>query len=226
MSQDIRLQEAVLEELNWEPSVAAAHIGVTANAGIITLTGHVESFAEKYAAEKATRRVRGVKAIAEEIEVKLPFDSQRRDDEIAEAVIDRLAWDTFIPDDSVKATVQDGWVTLTGQLEWGYQREAAEQNVRRLSGVVGVSNQTTIKAKSEAKNIGNRIMQALHRSWFLDPDAVKVSVDGGEILLTGTVHSQTDRNLATMAAWAAPGTTFVENDIEVVEEITAMEITC
>lgn len=213
MSQDNQLQKDILAELNWEPSVTAAHIGVAANDGAITLTGHVESFAEKYAAEKAASRVKGVKAVAEEIEVKLPFDRTRGDDEIAAAIIERLAWDTFIPRDAIQVKVESGWVTLTGEVQWGFQKEAAEQDVRRLSGVVGVSNDTTIKIRPDAKNVSNSIMQALHRSWFSDPKAIKVIVKGGEITLTGTVHSQMDRKLAANTAWAAPGTTFVENEI-------------
>lgn len=216
MSQDSNLQQAVLTEINWEPSVIAAHIGVTANAGVVTLTGHVESFAQKLAAETAARRVKGVKAVAQEIEVRLPFDTKRGDEEIAAAILQRLMWDVSVPRDSVKVKVEKGWVTLTGQVDWHYQKDAAEQDVRRLHGVVGVSNQTTIKPKVNTSNISDDIRHALHRAWFLDPDNIKVNAEGGKVRLTGTVHSPHDRQVAAATAWSAPGTTAVQNDLVVI----------
>lgn len=215
MSQDNALQEAVLAELRWDPSVTAAHIGVAANAGVVTLTGHVESYAEKQAAEMAARQVRGVKAVAEEIEVKLPFGTERSDDEIAAAAVDRLAWDVAIPCDAVKIKVEKGWVTLTGEVDWYFQKEAAEQDVRRLFGVVGVSNQISIKPRVNLSNISDDIMHAMNRSWFFDPKTITVSAHGGKVRLTGTVNSLHDRQVAAATAWAAPGVTEVENDIVV-----------
>ncbi|HKH80669.1 MAG TPA: BON domain-containing protein [Methylovirgula sp.] len=215
MSQDNALQEAVLAELRWDPSVTAAHIGVAANAGVVTLTGHVESYAEKQAAEMAARRVRGVKAVAEEIEVRLPFGTERSDDEIAAAAVDRLAWDVAIPCDAVKIKVEKGWVTLTGEVDWYFQKEAAEQDVRRLFGVVGVSNQISIKPRVNLSNISDDIMHAMNRSWFFDPKTITVSAHGGKVRLTGTVNSLHDRQVAAATAWAAPGVTEVENDIVV-----------
>lgn len=216
MSQDSQLQQAVLAELSWEPSVTAAHIGVAANAGVVTLTGHVKSLAEKQAAEAAARRVRGVKAVAEEIQVRLPLDADRNDDEIAAAAIERLKWDVSIPQDAVQVTVEDGRITLTGQVDWHYQRKAAEQDVRRLFGVVGVSNRITIKPKVDVTNIGDEIMHALHRSWFFDPKTISVSAQGGKVQLTGTVHSPHERQVAAATAWTAPGVTDVENHIDIV----------
>ena len=216
MSDDSKLQQAVLAEFDWEPSVTAAHIGVTANAGVITLTGHVESYAKKLAAETAARRVKGVKAVAEEIEVRLPFDVTRGDDEIAAAAIERLAWDVSVPRDSVMVKVENGWVSLSGQLDWHYQIEAVEQNIRSLFGVVGVSNQITIKPKVDTATLGDDINHALHRPWFFDPDGIEVSAEGGNVLLTGTVHSPQDRQVAAATAWSAPGATSVENNIAVV----------
>ena len=157
MLNDNQLQLAVLEELRWEPSVVAAHIGVAAQGGIITLTGNVESYTEKYAAETAARRVKGVLGVAEEIEVQLPFDRQRGDPEIAGAILERLAWDTSVPKDAVTAKVEKGWVTLLGEVGWNYQRKTAEQYVRQLHGVVGVSNQISIKPGINTANIGNDI---------------------------------------------------------------------
>ena len=169
MSHDSHLQQAVLDELNWEPSVTAAHIGVAANAGVITLTGHVISFAQKHAAETAVRRVKGVKAVAEEIEVRLPYETKRSDEEIAGAAIGRFGWDVSIPRDAIKVTVDGGWVTLTGEVDWHYQKDAASMDVRSLFGVTGVSNQVTIKPTVDTSNISDDIMHALGRSWFLTP---------------------------------------------------------
>src|ERR1700722_6607704 len=216
MPHDSRLQQAVLAELDWEPSVTAAHIGVAANAGVVTLTGHVESLAQKHAAETAVRRVKGVKAVAEEIEVRLPYEKKRSDEEISGAAIGRFEWDVSIPRDAVKVTVDQGWVTLTGEVDWHYQKDAASMEFRALFGVVGVTNQITIKSTVNTSNISDEIMHALHRSWFFDPKTVYVSAQGGKVRLTGTVHSWHDRQVAAATAWAAPGATAVENDSAIV----------
>ncbi len=216
MSYDSQLQQAVLAEFEWEPSVNGAHIGVTAHMGVVTLTGHVESFAHKHAAELAARRVKGVKAVAEELEMRLPFDMQRGDEHIATAAIDRLRWNVSVPKDAIKIVVEKGWVTLTGQVEWHFQKEAATADIRGLLGVVGVSDAITIKAKVNTLNLSDNIMHALHRSWFFDPNTIKVSADGGKIRLTGSVHSPHDRQVAAETAWAAPGATAVENNIAII----------
>ncbi len=216
MSQDSQLQKAVLEELSWEPSVNAAHIGVAAKDGVVTLTGHVESFAEKRAAEAATRRVKAVKAVAEEIEVRLPFETKRGDDEIARAAVERLAWDVSIPRDAIKIKVENGWVTLTGEVDWYYQKNAADQDMRRLFGVVGVTNQITIKPRVNASNIMSDIILALRRSWLFDPNKISVTAQGGKVWLSGTVPSPHDRQVAERIAWAAPGVTDVENNIRII----------
>jgi osmotically-inducible protein OsmY len=215
MFQDRQLQEAVLAEFRWEPSITAAHIGVTANSGVVTLSGHVEDYSQKHAAGRAAARVRGVKAVAEEIEVQLPFDTQRSDEHIARAAIDRLAWEVSVPSDTMKVTVEHGWVTLTGQVDWHFQKEAAERNVRGLYGVIGVTNNTTIKPRPDVPTIGHDIDVALHRSWF-DHETITVSAVGGKVRLTGTVHTPADRRTAGSTAWAAPGTTAVENDLVIV----------
>jgi osmotically-inducible protein OsmY len=216
MSNDSQLQQAVLSELAWEPSVTAAHIGVAAKAGVVTLMGHVETFAEKHAAEAAARRVRGVKALAGEIEVRLAFDKRRDDEEIAAAAMDRLAWDVSIPKDAVEVEVENGWVTLTGQVDWNYQKEAAEQDIRPLFGVTGLSNQIRMKPRVNASNVSDDITHALHRSWFFDPKTITVTAIGGKVRLTGTVHTWHDREVAESTAWAAPGAMAVENNIAVV----------
>ena len=215
MNHDTQLKQAVLAELSWEPSIAAAHIGVTANNGIVSLSGHVESFLEKQAAETATRRVKGVKGIAEEIEVRLPFSVKRGDDEIAAAAVGRLGWNTSLPTDAVKVKVEKGWLTLTGQVDWHYQSEAAANDVRSLHGVVGVSNQITLKARVDTSKLSDSIQNALHRSWFFDPKTISVHADGGKVRLTGTADSWYEKDVAGMTAWAAPGATSVENNISI-----------
>ena len=215
MSQDKELQESVMVELGWEPSIDAAHIGVTANAGVVTLTGHVQSFPQKVAAERAAARVKGVRAVVEEIEVKLPYDIRRGDESIAGAAIERLAWDSSVPPGAIEIRVEKGWVTLTGEVDWQFQKEAAALAVRTLIGVVGVSNLIEIKPTVNADDVGQNITRALHRSWFYDPNTIEVSAQGGKIKLTGQVTTWNARDLAGAIAWSAPGATFVENDIGV-----------
>jgi osmotically-inducible protein OsmY len=215
MSHDDKLQQAVLAELSWEPSVTSAHIGVTANDGVIVLTGHVESYVEKYAAETAARRVKGVKAVAEELEVNLPEDSGRDDSEIAQAAVARLAWDVSVPKDAVKIKVEKGCITLTGTVDWHYQKDAAERDIRGLLGIVALTNQITIRSRVNVANLSNDITKALHRSRF-DPTTVTVTTDGGQVRLTGSVHSWHDRAEAETTSWAAPGTIHVENDLVVI----------
>jgi len=216
MSDDKMLKQNVLAELNWEPSVTAAHIGVTAHSGVVTLTGHVGSFMEKWAAEKAASRVKGVKAVAEELEVRLPYDVKHGDEEIAAAAVNRLSWDGSVPHDAVKVTVEKGSVTLTGEVEWHYQKDAADWDVRGLLGVIRINNDITIRQRANASNITDDIRKALHRSWFFNPDSVTVTADGGNVRLTGSVSTWHDRQVAEDTAWAAPGAVSVVNDIAIV----------
>ena len=215
MSADTILQDAVLEALRYEPRVDAAHIGVAAKDGVVTLSGHVSHYAEKLAAETAAGHVRGVEAVAEEIEVHLPFDARRPDDEIAAAVLNRIAWDVALPSDAVKIKVEHGWVTLTGALDRHFQKEIVQDDVRRLRGVVGVSNHIVVRPCANKEGISDAITHALHRSWFFDTNPIRVSVDGGRVRLAGKARSPHDRQLAAATAWNAPGVTDVENDIEI-----------
>jgi osmotically-inducible protein OsmY len=215
MNNDHKLKTDVLAELAWEPSVTADHIGVTAKDGVVTLTGHVSTYWQKHAAEAAAGRVQGVKALAEEIEIRLPIHFKRADDEIAAAALSRLFWDSSIPTDTVKVKVEKGYVTLTGQVDWYYQLESAASMIRSLGGVTGVSNQLSIKVRPNTATISDDITHALHRSWFFDENNIKVSAEGGKVRLTGTVDSWSDRQTAASTAWAAPGTTSVENDLRV-----------
>ena len=214
MSDDKNLQQAVLDQLNWEPSVNAADIGVTAKSGVVTLMGHVESYPEKAAAERAARRVKCVKAVAEQLEVRLPFSFKRGDEEIAAAAISRLKGNWSVPTDAIKVKVEMGWVTLTGEVEWHYQQEAAADDIRNLRGVTGISNEVSIKPRANARDIKDSIMMALHRSWF-DPKTINVGVDGGKVNLTGTVRNWNEREVAASTAWAAPGATTVSNHITI-----------
>lgn len=214
MSTDTMLQQAVLAELSWEPSITAGHIGVTANKGVVTLTGHVENFAEKRYAEAAAGRVKGVKAVAEEIVVKLPFAMKRTDDQIAEAILDRFAWDVSVPKDKIKVKVEDGWVTLSGDVDWHFQADAAEDACHRLYGVVSVLNRIEIKPQAQPLEIQEKIKAALHRSWY-EPLKITVTADGGKVRLTGTVRNWHEREQAETAAWGAPGVTQVDDGITI-----------
>jgi len=214
MTEDKHLKQAVLDELNWEPSVNSAHIGVTTKDGVVTLMGSVESYSEKRGAEMAALRVKDVKAVAEEIEVKLPFSVKHGDAEIADAAVNRLAWDASVPKDTVKVSVAKGWLTLTGQVHWHYQHDAAADSVRTLWGVTGVSNNITIKPVVNAGDVKSDIMLALNRSWFT-PENIDVTANDGKVTLTGTVDYWDERALAGTTAWAAPGVTSVTNDIRV-----------
>ncbi len=213
---DAELQQSVLDELRWQPRVQAAHIGVTAEAGVVTLTGDVASFAEKHAAVQAAGSVRGVRALAEELVVRLPIESVRSDADIAGAAISRLFWDVAVPQNRVLVVVEQGWVTLTGELDGHHQREAAEDDIRGLHGVVGLSNRITLKAQVNTANLSDDITYALHRFWMFNPKTIGVTAEGGRIRLSGTVHSWLDRQKCAETAWAAPGATHVENDIVVV----------
>jgi osmotically-inducible protein OsmY len=216
MTADRDLQQAVLGALGWEPSISAAHIGVTARGGVVTLTGHVDSCVEKWAAEKAALRVKGVRAVAEELEVRLAMDCQRSDEAIAAAAIERLAWDSSIPRDAIEVRVEGGWATLTGEVGWNYQKEAAALAVRQLRGVVGVANQVSLRPQVNIANLSDDIVHALHRSWFFDPKTITVSANKGAIRLSGSVRSWPERQVAAEIAWAAPGATDVTNDLTVV----------
>jgi osmotically-inducible protein OsmY len=215
MISDLQLRQDILDELEFEPSVNAAHIGVTANRGVVTLTGFVMSYAEKTAAERAARRVKGVKAIAEEIEVRLPSDTKRADDEVAARAVDILRWHVGFPADRIKVTVEKGVVTLTGEVDWQFQKADADQAVHRLSGVVDVLNQIRVASPVHAVEVKEKIEKAFERSAELEASRIKVETDGGRVILTGKVHAWYERDIAERAAWSAPGVTEVQDRITI-----------
>jgi osmotically-inducible protein OsmY len=212
---DKTLQRLVQEELDYEPSFDAAHIGVTANKGVITLSGHVASYAEKRAAEQAASRVKGVKAVAQEIEVRLPFEKKRADDEIAERALQILAWDVSVPSDRIQVRVEAGWVTLSGEVEWQYQKDAAEHDVHKLGGVTGINNLIEVRATAQPSDVRAQIEQAFRRYAELEASGITITASAGTITLEGTVRSPFERYVATRAAWSAPGVTRVEDRIAV-----------
>ena len=215
MKTDSEIKKDVLSELLWDPLVAETKVGVTVNEGVVTLNGHLDTYAEKVAAKRAAERVSGVKAIAVEIDV-IPVGShQRSDTEIALAVEHALSWNTSVPQDRVKLTVEKGWVTLTGDLDWNFQRRAVERMVRPLKGVVGITDNIQLKTLPIPLKLQERIQEALTRQAMREARRIEVSVEGSEVTLRGQVHSWAERNAAEGATWSAPGVVRVNNQLTV-----------
>lgn len=218
---DSQLQRDVLDELEWEPSINASDIGVAVKDGIVTLSGTMPSYAEKRAAERAALRVAGVKGVAEEIEVRLPSEHKRTDSEIASAAVNTIKWHVFLPEDRIQVKVENGWVTLEGQVEWNYQRARAESAVRPLTGVRGVTNLIMMKPQVKPTQVREKIKRALERAADEDAGKIRVEVDGSEVTLSGTVRSYMEKDEAEWAAWSAPGVTKVHNKLHVKVPIPA-----
>lgn len=215
MKTDMQLKADVTAELAWEPAVNAAGIGVLVNDGIVTLTGHLDTFAEKYAAERAVRRVAGVRGLAMELDVKLAAGHQRSDSEIASAAASALRWSVFMQPEKVKVEVEKGWVTLTGEVDWVYQSRTAEQCVRNLIGVRGLTNKISVKPTVSTRNVAAEISAALERQAEREAKNIAIDVEGSVVTLRGKVHSMAEREAAAGAAFAARGVSRIVNKLEV-----------
>jgi osmotically-inducible protein OsmY len=213
MKTDLQLKQDIEEELLWDPKVNAAQIGVSVDKGAVSLLGSVDTYAEKWAAEDATKRVFGVRTVAQDLTVKILAEHKRSDSDIAAAVQSALKWDVFVPK-TVTAKVQDGWVTLEGQVPWNYQRDAAERSVRYLAGVVGVSNSVTLKPQTSAGEVKEKIKAALQRQATADANSIHIDTSGGKVTLTGHASSWQSIEDAANAAWAAPGVTDVLDQVK------------
>jgi osmotically-inducible protein OsmY len=215
MNPDKVLKESVEAELDWLPGVDAADIGVAVQSGVVTLTGHVSTYAQKVAVEQAVKRLKGVRGVAEEIEIRPYGNIGQKDDEVAGRVVHLLGWDSSVPRDAIKVEVANGFVTLTGEVDWQYQRLAAERGVRALSGVRGLNNAITVKPHVQPKDIKRRIEAALERQADLDADRIHVTVEGAKVRLEVHVRAWHEREAAERAVWAAPGVQAVEDHVTI-----------
>jgi osmotically-inducible protein OsmY len=214
---DERIQRDVLKELKWDSRVQPNEVGVTVRDGVVSLTGWVDSYSKKGAAERAAQRVRGVQAVADDLEVRLPVSAERTDPDLAAAVREALDWDAFVPAGKLDVTVSGGWVTLRGEVEWQHEKRAAERTVRRLSGVRGVSNQIAVQPQSQPPpdDLKLTIEDALIRNAETDAERIHVDVDGDQVVLQGTVRAWVEKDEAERIVWSAQGVTAVANRIVV-----------
>jgi len=213
MKTDEQIQKDVMEELRWEPSLHASEIGVAVKEGAVTLTGEVENYLLKLATERAAKRVKGVKVVVQEVKVNPYIGKQHTDVQIGQAIISALEWHSEVPQAKLSVKVQDGWVTLEGEVDWNYQRRAAEQTIEALKGVRGVTNLIRVKSSAVAQDVKYKILDALRRNAILEAQQIKVEADGSKVVLKGKVHSWTERKEAEEAAWAAPGVISVEDEL-------------
>lgn len=217
MKTDMKLHTDVLAELAWDPGVNEKEIGVAVKDGVVTLTGSITSYADKWAAERTVERVAGVKAVANDLVVNLPSDFAHTDPEIAHRVVEALTWDVQVPSDGIKVAVEDGWVTLEGDVEWRYQRDAAAHAVRNIAGIRGVHNTITVTPQAaSAEDVTRSITEALERRADRTAKRIIVESEGGVVTLTGSVPSFGERRAAEGAAWSAPGVTEVRDALAVV----------
>lgn len=215
MKTDADLKRDVSAELAWDPAVRSTAIGVAVKDGVVTLTGHLDSFAEKHAASRAVQRVAGVKAVAIELDVRLSPDHKRNDTDIATSAEHALQWNTSVPAQAISLTVDHGWVTLRGEVEWDYQRRSVEKAIRPLIGVVGISNEIKLRVRPQAADLARNIESALLRQAIREARQIQVAVEGNTVKLTGTVHSWQERAAAQGVAWSAPGVHSVVNELRI-----------
>ena len=215
MKTDLKLKMDIEEELLWDPKVNAAQIGVTVDHGAVALLGAVDTYAERSAAEEATKRVSGVRTVAQDLTVKILTDHKRSDPELAMAIDSALKWNVYVPK-SVTATVQHGMVTLAGEVRWHYQRDAAENAVRHLTGIAGVSNLVSLTPHALVEQVKEKVQAALQRQAAVDTSTIHIEATGGKVTLTGHASSWQIINDATVAAWAAPGVTQVVDHVKMV----------
>ncbi len=215
MKTDFQIRKDVENELQWDPSIDDRKIGVVVSDGVVTLHGEVAHFAGRWAAEDIAKRVEGVRAIANEIQVKIPSSAARSDTDIAEAAANALRWHVVVAAEQIKAVVTDGWITLSGQVAWGFQKTAAENAVRHLIGVKGVINDIMIASTVKATDVKQQIEDAFKRHALLDAKTIEVKVDQATVTLNGQVHTWQERDDAALAAWAAPGVISVDNRLSV-----------
>lgn len=215
MKSDSEIERDVKEELTWDPDLDASDIAVSVKNGVVTLTGFVKSYADKYEAEAAAKRVAGVVAVANDIQVRMPSVDERPDPEIARDAVAAIKAQLPISSEKMKVVVKDGWITLEGEVEWQYQRATADNAVRRIKGVKGVTNLIQVKPHTEPNEIKKKIQEAFRRSAEIDANRIMVETNDGEVILKGTVRSWVEREEAERAAWAAPGVTNVIDEIVV-----------
>jgi osmotically-inducible protein OsmY len=222
MKTDSEIQNDVMDELKWEPFLQSSEIGVSVKSGVVTLSGTVNSYLKKSRAEKAAKRVAGVKAVAEDIEVKYTSDFIKNDTEIAEAVLNALKWHSAIQEEKIKVKVENGVVTLDGEVDWEFQRNSAVLQIENLIGVKRIINNIRIKTSLPLKELKQKISSAFHRSATLDSDKIRIETNGSKVTLNGKVRSWAEKNDAENAVWAAPGVTKVENLLEIESKVFAL----
>lgn len=219
MKTDQEIQNDVMDELKWEPFLTASEIGVAVKNGIVTLSGTVDRYAKKIAAETAAKKVNGVKAVAEDIEVKLGTSSKKNDTEIAEAALTALKWHSAMQENKIKISVENGWVTLEGDVDWEFQRNSAKYMVENLIGVIGITNNIKIKTVVATTDVKRKIASAFHRSATIDSEKINITLEGTKVILSGKVRSFAEKKDAENAAWLAPGVNSIENKLEIDSEV-------